>query len=207
MMITVIEDFFNKGCGRCDRFNTSSCSSFIWRDGIHKLRRICLENELVEVVKWAHPCYMHANRNIVMIGAVRNDFRLIFFNASLMKDPYGILERQGENTQSPDMMRFTNAKQVDDKAYIIQSYLLESIRYAAEGIRPSKKREKQCLPVELAEALSTDAELAQAFYNLTPGRQKSYIIKLNSAKKSETRAAYIAKFRSKIMSGKGPQEQ
>ena len=35
--------------------------------------------------------------------------------------------------------------------------------------------------------MDADPELAEAFYSLTPGRQKSYVINLNSAKKSETR--------------------
>ena len=50
---------------------------------------------------------MHAQRNIVIIGAVHGNFRLSFFNAALMKDPEGVLEKQGPNTRHPDMIRFT----------------------------------------------------------------------------------------------------
>lgn len=50
---------------------------------------------------------MHGDRNIVILGAFRSDFRLSFFNAALMKDPKCVLEKQGPNTRHPDMFRFT----------------------------------------------------------------------------------------------------
>lgn len=70
-MITDIKDYFAKGCGRCERFSTPSCSARRWANGLSDLRRICLEVGLVETVKWGHPCYMHAGRNIAIIGATR----------------------------------------------------------------------------------------------------------------------------------------
>ena len=63
------------------------------------------------------------------------------------------------------------------------------------------------LPNELLEALESDRELATAFHALTPGRKKSYVINLNSAKKPETRLSRIAKFRDKILAGKGAMER
>ena len=60
---------------------------------------------------------------------------------------------------------------------------------------------------KLIEALDADAELAEAFHALTPGRQKSYAFNLNSAKKPETRIARIKKFRDKIIAGKGAMER
>ena len=80
-MITEIEDFFTKGCGRCARFDTPDCSARVWGDGLLALRALCREAGLVETVKWGHPCYMHAGRNVALIGALRGDFRLNFFEA------------------------------------------------------------------------------------------------------------------------------
>ena len=51
-MITDIEEYFSKGCGRCERFATSECSTRQWIQGLTDLRRICLEAGLVETVKW-----------------------------------------------------------------------------------------------------------------------------------------------------------
>jgi uncharacterized protein YdeI (YjbR/CyaY-like superfamily) len=206
-MITEIEDFFSKGCGRCDRFATADCSTRQWAHGLNELRRICLASGLVETVKWGHPCYMHAGRNIVIIGAFRGDFRLSFFHAALMKDPEGVLEKQGPNTQRPDMIRFVDNAQVTKMEPVILSYLKEAMGYAQAGIKPPKEESEIELPDELVEALDSDPELAEAFHGLTPGRKKSYAINLNSVKKSETRISRIAKFRDHILAGKGALER
>ena len=99
-MITDADEYFSKGCGRCDRFATPDCSTRRWAEGLAALRRICMEAGLSETAKWGHPCYMHAGRNVAVIGAFRGDFRLTFFEPGLMKDPEGVLERQGENSTS-----------------------------------------------------------------------------------------------------------
>ena len=206
-MITDIEDFFSKGCGRCDRFATADCSTRQWTHGLNELRRICLASGLVETVKWGHPCYMHAGRNIVIIGAFRGDFRLSFFHAALMKDPEGVLEKQGPNTKHPDMIRFVDNAQVTKMEPVILSYLKEAMGYAQAGVKPPKEESEIELPDELIEALDSDPELAEAFHGLTPGRKKSYAINLNSVKKSETRVSRIAKFRDHILAGKGALER
>lgn len=206
-MITRIEDFFAKGCGRCERFATPACSTRPWLDGLLALRRICLEAQLVETVKWAHPCYMHGGRNIAVIGALRHDFRLSFFNAALMKDPDGVLEKQGPNTSHPDMIRFTDNAQVSTMERTIRSYLEEAMGYAEAGLKPPKRATEIELPDELAEALDLDPELAEAFHRLTPGRQRSYVINLNAAKKAGTRISRIARFRDQILAGKGAMER
>jgi uncharacterized protein YdeI (YjbR/CyaY-like superfamily) len=206
-MITDIEDYFSKGCGRCERFATPDCSTRQWSSGLAELRRICLGVDLIETVKWGHPCYMHADRNIAILGGLRNDYRLSFFNAALMKDPGGVLEKQGPNTQHPNMMRFTKNDQVAKMKPIIEAYLVEAMSYADAGIKAPKQTGELELPAELTEALESDPALAEAFHGLTPGRKKSYVINLNSAKKPETRIARIAKFRDKILAGKGAMER
>jgi uncharacterized protein YdeI (YjbR/CyaY-like superfamily) len=150
---------------------------------------------------------MHAGRNIVIIGAFRSDFRISFFNAALMKDPDGILEKQGPNTRHRDMIRFADNSQVAKMEPVILSYLKEATGYADAGIKPPKDQNDIELPDELVEALDSDPELAEAFHNLTPGRQKSYVINLGSATKAATRKTRVVKFREKILAGKGATER
>lgn len=202
-MITDIEDFFSRGCGRCSRFDTAACSARKWQAGLERLREICRSAGLVETVKWGHPCYMHAGRNIVLIGALQGDFRLNFFNAALMKDPDGLMERQGPNTQHPDSIRFTANEQVDQRAATLRAYLQEAMAYADAGTVPQKSPTALALPDELVDAMNADPELAEAFHRLTPGRQRSYVIHLGSAKTAATRVARIDKARPHILSGKG----
>lgn len=206
-MITDIEDYFTRGCGRCVRFATADCSTRHWAAGIAELRRICTGAGLIETVKWGHPCYMHAGRNIAIIGALRNDFRLSFFNAALLKDPEGLLRKQGPNTQHPDMLQFSDNTQPASVRAIVSGYLKEAMGHAEKGIRAERSVTGIELPVELADALDADSELAEAFRTLTPGRQRSYVINLNGARQSATRIARIGKFRDKILAGKGATER
>lgn len=206
-MISDIEDYFSKGCGRCDRFNTDACSTKVWESGLAKLREICLSTGVKETVKWGHPCYTHVERNIVIIGAFQDNFRLSFFNAGLMKDPENVLERQGENTRFRDMIRFTSDDQPAKLAETIVAYIKEAKGYAEEGKKEPKDDGKLELPRELEDALNADSELSEAFHSLTRGRQKSYVINLTGAKKPETRVSRIEKFRDQIIDGKGANER
>ncbi|KPP87285.1 MAG: hypothetical protein HLUCCA08_04975 [Rhodobacteraceae bacterium HLUCCA08] len=206
-MITDIEDFFDRGCGRCDRFDTPECSTRPFEAGLRALRALCRQVGLSEHVKWAHPCYMHAGRNICILGAFRGDFRLSFMDAALLADPEGILERQGENTRHPDCIRFTENRQVTEMAPVIRAYLAEAMGYAAAGIKPARAPSDVALPEELVTALDEDPALAEAFAALTPGRQKSWVLQIGGAKKAETRAARVEKGRDRILAGKGATER
>ena len=206
-MISDPEDFFTKGCGRCFRFATLDCSTRLWIDGLNQLRRICLEVGLLETVKWGHPCYMHAGRNIAIFGAFRSDFRLSFMNAALVQDTAGVLEPQGPNSQTPGMIRFTAVGQVGEMEPVIRSYLRQLMDHAEAGTKSPKAEREVDMPDELTEALDADPELAEAFHALTPGRQKSYMFNLSQTKQSATRVARIEKFRGKIIAGKGAMER
>jgi uncharacterized protein YdeI (YjbR/CyaY-like superfamily) len=206
-VITVIDDYFAKGCGRCERFATPDCSTRRWQRGLAELRRICRDEPVSEVVKWGHPCFVRGDRNIAIIGALRGDFRLSFFRAALLQDPHGVLERQGPNTRHPDTIRFTDEARVVALEPVIRAYLREAIDYADRGLKPPRIATELELPDELSEALDCDPELAVAFHALTPGRQRSYVIHLSAAKKPETRVARIARLRDKILAGKGALER
>lgn len=205
-MITDPDDYFSKGCGRCARFATADCSTRPWISGLNALRQICIDMGLTETVKWGHPCYMHAGRNIALFGAFRGDFRLSFMNPGLLKDVEAVLEPQGPGSQTPGMIRFTAVSQVAERASVIRAYLRQLMDHAQAGTKPPKVSRDIDMPEELTLALDTDPELAEAFAALTPGRQKSYVLNLNGAKQSATRMSRIEKFRDRILAGKGAQE-
>lgn len=206
-MITQAEDFFAKGCGRCERFDTPDCSTRRWIDDLTALRTICRDEGLSEHVKWGHPTYLHAGRNIAIMGAFRTDFRLTFFDGALLTDPEGILEKQGENSQHADMIRFTALGQVAQREATIRAYLREAMGYAEAGVRPPTVIREVALPDELVEALAADPEMSEAFDALTPGRQKSWALHVGSAKKAQTRTDRSARARDAILAGKGALER
>ena len=56
-MITAIDDYFAKICGKCERLETADCSARLWARGLVDLRGLCLAAGLVEAVKWGHSCF------------------------------------------------------------------------------------------------------------------------------------------------------
>ncbi|WP_209425506.1 YdeI/OmpD-associated family protein [Pararhodobacter sp. SW119] len=206
-MITELEDYFTRGCGRCARFDTADCSTRKWAAGLAALRRICRDLGLDETVKWGHPCYRHADRNIAVFGAFRGDFRLSFMNAALLADPEGILEPAGPNAQVRSVLRFTDAAEVAQREPVLRAYLAEAMAHARAGTKSPKTKREIDLPDELVAALDADPALGDAFHNLTPGRQRSYVVNLSGAQKSTTRMARIARFRDRILAGKGATER
>lgn len=206
-MITDVEDYFARGCGRCGRFGTPLCVTRTWAEGLARLRALCRGERLEEVVRWGHPCYRHAGRNVALIGALKGDMRLAFFHPALMTDPAKVMERQGPNTRHPDVIRFRSAADVQAREAVVRAYLREAMGYAERGLVPPREPAAVEWPEELVEALDADPEMAEAFRGLTPGRQRSYMIALSSAKRPETRLARVAGFRGRILQGKGATER
>ena len=206
-MITDIEDYFARGCGRCDRFATPDCSARRWAGALAELRGLCREAGLAEHVKWGHPCYMHAGRNVAILGAFRQEVRITFFEAALLDDPEGLLERQGPNSRVPDALRFREEAAVAAMAPALRGFLAQGKALAEAGLRAPRRSVDAALPEEMVEALDADPALAEAFARLTPGRRRSYAIALSSAKTSATRVARIARFRERILAGKGATER
>lgn len=206
-MISQIEDYFVKGCGRCDRFSTPNCATQIWRDGIAALRALCLSAGLTETVKWGQPCYTHSGRNIAIIGAQRDGFRLGFFNASLLSNRAGLLVKAGPNTRAPDTARLASAAEVDRHAADLLACIAEAMEHATRGTREATDDRELVLPEELEEALEADPDLAAAFAKLTPGRQRGYAIMIGNAKQPATRHRRVVGYRDRILAGKGPQDR
>lgn len=206
-MITAIEDYFAKGCGRCARFDTADCATRLWAVGLAALRALCREAGLDETLKWGHPCYAHAGRNVAIIGAFRADFRLTFFEAALLDDPAGLLERTGPNSTRPETIRFHSAEEVAARRAAVLALLAQGRDHAAQGRRAPRATVTPDWPDELRDTLAGDPALAAAFHALTPGRQRSYLIQLAGARTASTRLARLARWRDRILSGKGATER
>jgi uncharacterized protein YdeI (YjbR/CyaY-like superfamily) len=150
---------------------------------------------------------MQSGRNVAILGAFRDDVRISFFEAGLLSDPDGLLERQGPNAAVADALRFRETGAVAAMAPAVRGFLAQAKEHAAAGRRAPRDPGEVALPEEMIEALDADAELAEAFARLTPGRQRSYGIALSSAKTPATRVARIGRFRDRILAGKGATER
>jgi uncharacterized protein YdeI (YjbR/CyaY-like superfamily) len=175
-----------------------------WRDEVTKLRAIALGSGLEEVLKWGCPCYAQSDSNVVLIHVFKHYCALLFFRGAAINDPEGVLIQQTKNVQSARQMRFTSAAQIDEMTPTIQAYIKEAIVVDDAGIKVEfKKTAVFEMPVEFQEQLDELPELKTAFYALTPGRQRAYLLHFAGAKQSKTRAARVQKYTQQILNGKG----
>jgi len=175
-----------------------------WQKEIKALRKILLDCGLTEEVKWGKPCYSSEGKNICVIQDFKQYFALLFFKGYLLSDPDKLLLKTGENTVVGRQFRFDNAKQINEMAAIITSYVFEAIEAEKSGAElPKEKKAEIPMPEELEKKLKKDAKLKKAFAALTPGRQKAILIHINQAKQAATRESRVEKVIPLILEGKG----
>jgi uncharacterized protein YdeI (YjbR/CyaY-like superfamily) len=149
------------------------------------------------------PCYTLNGKNILMLAAFKDYCSLSFFKGSLLKDELSLLISPGENSNAVRQFRFTDTKQIIKIKKVILQYIQESIAIEQSGVKIiATKSEKEIIP-ELQEAFDQNPKLETAFYKLTPGRQRGYLIYFSDAKQSATRTARIQKYVAKILAGQG----
>ena len=119
-----------------------------------------------------------------------------------MNDAEELLEVQGPNCRSDYRMKFTSPQDVLAMTDWIKSFVDQSIENETAG-RKVELSTHLDYHRELLEHFSSDLELKGAFGLLKSGRQRGYILYFSQAKQSTTRARRIAKYRSRIIVGKG----
>jgi len=176
-----------------------------WHTAYNELRAIIeTQKELAEDFKWMHPCYTLEGKNVVLIHGFKDYCALLFHKGALMKDPEGILIRQTENVQAARQLRFRNTDEIIKQKATIKAYIKEAIAIEKSGKKVVLKEAAEYpVPEEFRNALAEDSSLEQAFYALSPGRQKGYLFYFNQAKQSATRTSRIEKYYQHILNGKG----
>lgn len=175
-----------------------------WQDEMTLLREMVQECKLTEDFKWMHPCYTLDNANIVLIHGFKDYCALLFFKGVLMKDEKGILVQQTENVQDRRQLRFKSVAEIEKLESVIKDYINEAIAIEKAGLKVVMKTTAEFnIPEEFKTVLEEVPELNKAFYALTPGRQKAYLLYFSSAKQAKTREARIEKYMDKILNGKG----
>lgn len=172
-------------------------------DVVNALREVILECDLREEVKWGQPCFTYEGKNIVIVGELKDYAVAGFFKGALLKDPGKILFAQGKSTQSARSVKFESLADVVKLRSTLKKYIYEAIEIEESGKKVEFKKDPEPAPQELLAAFKKDPKLKAAFYALTPGRQRAYIIHFSQAKQSKTREERIEKYRKQIMDGVG----
>jgi uncharacterized protein YdeI (YjbR/CyaY-like superfamily) len=179
-----------------------------WQKETARLRKIALDCYLTEELKWGKPCFTFLKKNVAIVIPLKESCALSFFKGALLKDPKRILERIGEHTQAGRWIKFTSLKAITALQPTLSAYLNEAIALEESGKKVAlKKSSEYAIPVELQARLDANAVLRAAFEALTPGRRKSYIFHISSARQAKTKAARADKCIPMILSGRGFNER
>ncbi len=175
-----------------------------WKEEINILRDVILSCGLVEELKWGCPCYTLEDKNIVLIHVFKEYCAVLFFKGALLKDEENILIQQTKNVQSGRQMRFISLDEVKELKLVLKAYINEAIKAEKAGLKVEfKKTSEYEIPEEFQIRLDEDAALKKAFYSLTPGRQRGYLLYFSGAKQSKTRETRVEKYIKHILNGKG----
>jgi uncharacterized protein YdeI (YjbR/CyaY-like superfamily) len=174
-----------------------------WQKETVKLRQISLDCDLTEELKWGKPCFTFLKKNVAIVIPLKESCAFSFFKGALLKDPKHILQKIGQ-AQAGRWIKFTSLREIAAVQSTLQDYLYEAIELEKSGKRGVlKKPSDYPIPEELQRKLDDNAVLRSAFAKLTPGRRKSYIFHVSSAKQAKTRAGRAEKCVPMILSGRG----
>ena len=179
-----------------------------WQKEIEKLRTIILDCPLTEELKWGVPCYTFQKSNVVLIHVFKEYCAILFVKGVLLKDANGILVTQTENVQAARQIRFTNVQEIVKVETILKDYIYEAIEVEKAGLKVNYKKATE-FPIaeEFQTKLDEIPDLDNAFYALTPGRQRAYLLYFSAPKQSKTRESRVEKCVQQILIGKGLNDQ
>ena len=175
-----------------------------WHKEFEKLRTIALDCGLTEELKWGQACYTYEKTNIVLMHGFKEYCAFLFFKGALLKDTKGILIQQTENVQVARQARFTNLREIVKLEPTLKAYIREAIQIQKSGVKPNLKKTSEFkMPEEFKNKLSAMPALKAAFSELTPGRQRGYLLHFSQPKLTKTRESRIEKYIPQILKGKG----
>ncbi|MEW6434133.1 MAG: YdeI/OmpD-associated family protein [Myxococcota bacterium] len=175
-----------------------------WQAHYRALREILLSCPVTEELKWGVPAYQADGKNVVLVHGFKAYCAVLFPNGALLKDAKRVLIKQTEHVQAARQIRFTTVEEIQKLAPTLRAYVKEAIALQKSGAKVAfKKTTEFAVPAEFQAKLDSAPKLKAAFDQLTPGRQRAYLLYLSQAKQAKTREARVAKVVPRILAGKG----
>ena len=178
-----------------------------WQREAAGLRKIALDCDLIEEIKWGKLCFTYQKKNVAIIIPLKDACALSFFKGALLSDPKRILQKIGQ-MQAARWIKFTSLKEIAAMRSILRNYIYEAVQVEESGKKVTlKKISDYAIPQELQATLDAAPKVRAAFEALTPGRRKSYIFHVAGAKQAKTRVVRAEKCVPMILSGRGFNER
>lgn len=168
------------------------------------LRNLLLKTELLEEFKWKQPCYTLNGKNVIILAALKDHVIISFFKGALLTSENEILQKAGENSQAARIIRLYTLEEAKSHLTFINASIKAAIEIEKKGVKVEKDESAEIeIPVELQVIFKKDADYKNAYFKLTPGRQRAYLIFFAGAKQLETKFSRIEKYRKRILDGYG----
>src|SRR5215467_7822608 len=120
-----------------------------WQKETDKLRRIALDRDLTEELKWGKPCFTFLKKNVSIVIPLKASCAFSFFKGALLKDPARILQRIGQ-AQAGRWIKFTSSHEILVLSAILNSYIKEAVQIEESGRKVGlKKISEYVVPEEL----------------------------------------------------------
>lgn len=175
-----------------------------WKDELILVRKIVISCGLSEDFKWRNPCYTFQDKNVFILFGFKEYCGISFLKGVLLKDELQMLVQPTENMQAARQLRFTNVSEIIQQEAIIKAYIFDAIEAEKSAVKvPTKKVSEFDVPEELVIIFDENPGFKEAFYALTPGRQKGYLLHFDGAKQAKTRISRIEKYKTRIFKGQG----
>lgn len=188
-MISNFEEYITKGCMRCPYGDTPQCKVHTWASILVQLKEIILQYPVEENIKWSIPVFTLKGKNVLSISALKDAAVLSFFKGALLENMQ-ILEQQG-TVQSGRIIKIKSLTELNLIQREIHSCIEQAIQIEKDNKKVILSKNPEPMPDELTETLQNNEALKTAFYALSPGRQRSYLIHIGQGQKKETREKRI----------------
>lgn len=142
---------------------------------------------ITETIKWGFPHFEYKGI-VCSMAAFKNHCAIGFRKASLLKDPYRILQTNEKNGMG-NFDKITSKDALAEDAILI-AYIKEAVSLNENNIKsPIKHKSKTPLPAipdALKKALLENKKASSTFANFSDSHKREYILWLNEAKTIQT---------------------
>lgn len=160
---------------------------------------------VTETVKWSMPFFEYEGALLCNMSAFKQHCALGFWNASLLKDPKGVLHLRDKNSMG-HLDRITSLKDLPpDK--VLAALIKEAAVLNEKGVKKPARtakgpRPELPVPPALAAALKKNKKAAEIFAGFPPSHRREYIEWITEAKTDETRDKRVATTVEWLLEGK-----
>lgn len=157
-----------------------------------ELRRILLDCEVEEGVKWGAPTYMN-NGNVVSFAAFKNFISLWFYQGVYLSDPKGVLTTSDGTAEALRQWRFYEGDSIDEA--LLKAYVAEAVENSKKGkkLAPKPQTEEDPIPPAFEKALNENPRAHENFKGMSLSKRNEYIRHIAGAKREETQLNRIEK--------------